>query len=191
MGRVVGRFYAADGNRTAELERVEAAAAEYGSQQPPDRPLGSACNVQWSASAGENARLKPVHTQQTAHPFSCATMMCDPPVYGRHSVAVQYALDQPVARRARWCSHLGSQPNTLGLGVPAAPRRAVCNPAGKEVWCSEGKGFPRRVAAPTGDAAAAVERCECSEQPVFSDAAQLYDGCPQTATRCRVGGAAA
>ena len=57
MGRVIGRFYTADGNRTAELERVEAVAAEYSRQQPPDRPSGSPCNVQWSASAGENASL--------------------------------------------------------------------------------------------------------------------------------------
>ncbi len=53
MGRVVGRFYTAEGNRTAELDRVEAAAAEYGGRQPSDRPPGSPCNVQWSASGGE------------------------------------------------------------------------------------------------------------------------------------------
>ena len=54
MGRVIGRFYAADGNRTAELDRVEAAAEHSGQQ--PDRPPGSPCNVQWSAGDGERGR---------------------------------------------------------------------------------------------------------------------------------------
>ncbi len=91
----------------------------------------------------------------------------------------------------------GSAPGALsmlvlrafGPAVSADMGQAPGNPAGKEVWCSQGKGFPRRVAAPTGDAA--VDRCECSDQPVYSDAARLYDGCSQTATRCRVAGAAA
>ena len=61
MGRVVGRFYTAEGNRTAELERVEAAAAEYSGKQL-DRPAGSPCNVQWSASGGERAGRKPIQT---------------------------------------------------------------------------------------------------------------------------------
>ena len=53
MGRVIGRFYTADGNRTAELDRVEAAAADFAGQQQPDGPPGPPCNVQWSASGGE------------------------------------------------------------------------------------------------------------------------------------------
>ena len=193
MGRVVGQFYTADGNRTAELERVEAAAAEYSNGQQPDRPSGSPCNVQWSASAGEHARSKPADAQTSALHMCCHEVpslmkchrSCARSVWQSLPCNVRQSVSDAVS------TPILSPRSSQNTGSPC-PRRddTPGNPAGKEVWCSQGKGFPRRVAAPTGDAAA-VERCECSEQPVYSDAARLYDGCPQTATRCRVAGAAA
>lgn len=54
IGRVVGRFYSEAGDRTPELERVEAAAAEAaaGAPQKPPRPAYAACNMQWSVNNG-------------------------------------------------------------------------------------------------------------------------------------------
>ena len=62
--------------------------------------------------------------------------------------------------------------------------------AGKEVWCSPGKGFPRRMAGAPGEDGTVVERCECLEQPAYSEAARLYDGCAPSAVRCTVAAAA-
>lgn len=58
MGRVIGRFYTEAGERTPELDRVEALAAEAAASSPPKakRTAYTACNMQWSVKKGAPCR---------------------------------------------------------------------------------------------------------------------------------------
>jgi hypothetical protein len=52
---------------------------------------------------------------------------------------------------------------------------------GKMLWCSEGKGLPRRIA----DADASSDRCVCVARPATPNAVlKPYDGCAPDAAKC-------
>lgn len=61
IGRVIGRFYTEAGDRTLELDRVEAVAAEVvaSSPQKAKRTAHTACNMQWSVKKGGHRLTAP------------------------------------------------------------------------------------------------------------------------------------
>ena len=56
MGRVIGRYYDEEGERTPELDRVEALAATVppGPTAEEKRKALTACNMQWSVKNGDH-----------------------------------------------------------------------------------------------------------------------------------------
>ena len=207
IGRVIGRFYTADGDRTAELERVEAAAGAAARLQPEASP-GSPCNVQWSATSGERRLLCPhqhVFSQTSVLPVDVITgrqptqenpLMPSPSNYVSLSIKPKHAgfISMIASVMQSACSGTRTSSQPLDLPSYVAPHCKYLQSritenwfcAGKEVWCTPGKGFPRRISAAPGADGAVVNRCECLEQPIYSDAAQLYDGCAPSAVRCSV-----
>ena len=57
--------------------------------------------------------------------------------------------------------------------------------SGGEVWCEDGRSFPRKEVSFDPSGGKRRVRCACFPDVSFSDTRELYPGCANTATRCK------
>lgn len=94
--------------------------------------------------------------------------------------AAKRAFDNAVARAQRERAAVKARESVF----PACASRWSAEEGG-EVWCEDGRTYPRKdVSFAAGQRRV---RCACFPDASFSDARQLYPGCENTATRCKTG----
>ena len=94
--------------------------------------------------------------------------------------AAKRAFDDAVAR----ARHQRAAIKARDGAFPACASRWSAEEGG-EVWCEDGRTYPRKEVSFV--AGKRRVRCACFPDTSFSDARQLYPGCENTATRCKTG----